>query len=337
MTSQLQAPSIQDFPRIYPIQEQLRFLVRYAITAPSTRNTQPWRFRVDRDRIVIRADLTRAQPVADGDRRELYLSLGCALENLLVAAEQFGFRHTVAYLPEWPGEEVAAVAAFRPGGHGSPERRGLTLQTLLVRRSAHGRFTDEPVDDADASALRACRTERDLELAFVTAPERRRVVQGLHRIANELALADPAYRAELAEWVGRGAFGTPWPVSRIGQAALSNRRAAQRLAGLDAVAAGASPLLVLISSRDDDRASQIRSGQLLERVWLTATSRGLALQPLSVTLETPRLRTRLSRAMGAELPWAQQLVRIGHPPEPGRHRTPRRPLGEVIDPPGAAS
>ncbi len=337
MTSRLQAPSIQDFPRIYPIQEQLRFLVRYAVIAPSTRNTQPWRFRVDRDRIVIRADLTRAQPAADRDRRELYLSLGCALENLLVAAEQFGFRHTVAYLPEWPDEEVAAMVAFRPGGHGSPERRGLTLQTLLVRRSAHGRFSDEPVDDADAAALRACLTERELELSFVTEPERRRVVQGLHRIANRLALADPDYREELAEWVGQGAFGTPWPVSRIGRAALSNRRVAQQLAGLDAVAVGSSPLLALLSSRDDDRPSQIRSGQLLERVWLTAASRGLALQPLSAALETPRLRARLSRVMGAGLPWAQQLMRIGHPREPGRHRTPRRPLDEVIESPGLAT
>jgi nitroreductase len=332
MTTQPQ-PSIQDFPRIYPIQEQLRFLVRYAILAPSTRNTQPWRFRVDRDRIEVRADLSRLQSVADRDRRELYLSLGCAIENLLVAAEQFGFRHTAAYLPAWPDEEVAATIAFRTGGRGSLERRGLTLQTLLVRRAAHGRFTDQPLSAEDVAALRTCAVESDLELSWVTDPERRRTVQGLHRLAHEIALADPAFREELADWVGQGAFGTPWPLAQIGRVALAREKVAHRLARFDAIAVGSAPLLVLISSRDDDRPSQIRSGQLLERLWLAATARGLGLQPLSATLEVPRLRTRLSHIMEARLPWPQQLVRIGHPGETGGHRTPRRPLGEVLDPP----
>jgi nitroreductase len=335
MSSRLREPSVQEFPRIYPIQEQLRFLLRYAVLAPSTRNTQPWRFRVDRERIEIRADLTRWHAVADPDRRELYLSLGCAIENLIVAAEQFGFRHAVAYLPAWPDEEVVAVLAFRPGGRGTPERRGLTLSTLLARRSAHGRFSSSEVCAADITALRQSLTESDLELSFATEPERRRVLQELHRMAHEIALADPAYRAELAGWVEGGAFGTPWPISKLGRAAIASGGVARELARLDAIAVGSAPLLMLISSRDDDRPSQIRSGQLLERLWLAATARGLGLQPLSAALEVPRLRSRLSSLMGAEFPWAQQLVRVGHPRHTSGHRTPRRPLEEVIDAPEA--
>jgi nitroreductase len=335
MSSRLREPSVQDFPRIYPIQEQLRFLVRYAILAPSTRNTQPWRFRVDRERIEIRADLNRWHSVADPDRRELYLSLGCAIENLIVAAEQFGLRHAVAYLPGLPDETVAAAVAFRPGGHGTPERRGLTLSTVLARRSAHGRFSDAEVDPAAITALEHCLTEPDLELTFATEPERRRVVQGLHRMAHEIALADPAYRAELADWVEGGAFGTPWPISALGRAAISSGLVARRLARLDAIAVGSAPLLILIGSRDDDRSSQIRSGQLLERLWLAATARGLGLQPLSAALAVPRLRSRLSGLMGARFPWGQQLVRVGRARHPAGHRTPRRPVEEVIDAPEA--
>lgn len=336
MATQSYQPSVQDFPRIFPIQEQLRFLVRYGILAPSTRNTQPWRFRVEGSCIEILADLARAQPVADRDRRELYLSLGCTLENLLVAAEQFGFRHAVAYLPCWPDEEVAARIAFLLGGRGSAERRGLTLQTLLARRSAHGRFTSEPVSEVDAVALRACVVEPELELTLVTEPECRRQVQALHRTANQIAVADPAFRAELAEWVGQGAFGTPWPLSQLGRAAITRERVAHQLARLDACAVGSAPMLALISSREDDRPSQIRSGQLLERLWLTATAHGLGLQPLSAALELPRLRTRLSDLMGARLPWAQQLVRLGHPRASVGPRTPRLPVDQVIDSPWAA-
>jgi nitroreductase len=337
MSTRLQEPSVQEFPRIYPVQEQLRYLVRYAVLAPSTRNTQPWRFRVERDCIDVLADLSRLQPVADRDRRELYLSLGCAIENLLVAAGQFGFRHEVAYFPRWPDEAVVARIALRPGGRGSPERRGLTLQTLLARRSAHGRFTAEPVSEESTQALHACVAEPDLELSLVTDSERRRAVQGLHRVAHEIALADPDYREELADWVGQGAFGTPWPLAQLGRAAIAREKVAHRLARFDAVAVGSAPVLALISSRDDDRGAQLRSGQLLERLWLTATAQGLGLQPLSAALEIPRLRARLSSVMRARLPWAQQLVRLGHPRRPDGHRTPRRPLYQVLDAPGPGS
>jgi hypothetical protein len=331
MSSRLVEPSVQEFPRTYPIQEQLRFLVRYATLAPSTRNTQPWRFGVDCERIEIRPDLTRWHPVADPDRRELYLSLGCAIENLIVAAEQFGFRHTMVYQPEWPHEEVAAVLAFRPGGRGSPERDGLTLATLLARRSAHGRFTERELSTADLDALRLRLADNDLDLAFVTEPERRRAVQELHRLGHEIAVTDPAYRRELADWVEGGAFGTPWPLSKLGSAAIESGGIARQLARLDAIAVGSAPVLLLISSRADDRQSQLRSGQLLERLWLAAAARDLGFQPLSAALATRNLRAQLASVMGARWQCAQQLVRVGHPRHSHGHRTPRRRVDEVID------
>jgi hypothetical protein len=49
----------------------------------------------------------------------------------------------------------------------------------------------------------------------------------------------------------------------------------------------------------------------------------------------PKLRLELSLVLDARLPWAQQLVRIGHPRGGSAHRTPRRPLDDVIDPPGS--
>jgi nitroreductase len=325
----------QGFPYIYPIQEQLHFLLRYAVMAPSTRNTQPWRFAVDGCRVTIRADLARTQPVADRDRRELYLSLGCAMENLVVAAEQFGFRHSVAYLPNFPDELVAAAVAFRAGGHRSAERANLRLQTIAGRRTAHGRFTDEKVSEDDVFALRQCVAERDLELSLVSDQEHRGAVGELHRVALETTLADPAFREELAEWVGQGALGTPWPMSVLGRVTIGSGVLAHRLARLEAVAVGSAPLLALVSSRDDGRPAQIRSGQLLERLWLTAEALGLGVQPLSASLELSDRRVELSRAMEARLPCAQQLVRIGHPRGASGHRTPRRPLDEVIDPSGA--
>ena len=53
--------------------------------------------------------------VADSDQREMHISVGCAMENLLVAAEHSGYGHLVAYFPEGEDNPVACVK-LNPGG-----------------------------------------------------------------------------------------------------------------------------------------------------------------------------------------------------------------------------
>jgi hypothetical protein len=60
-------------------------LVRAGVLAASAHNTQPWLFRVGRDRIDLYADLARGPGAMDPLRREMHLSLGCALENVVLA------------------------------------------------------------------------------------------------------------------------------------------------------------------------------------------------------------------------------------------------------------
>jgi len=54
--------------------------VRYATLAPSSHNTQCWRFRLERDRITIQPDFSRRCPAVDPDDHHLFVSLGCATE-----------------------------------------------------------------------------------------------------------------------------------------------------------------------------------------------------------------------------------------------------------------
>ncbi len=68
-----------DFPVQGGIADQLRFLVSYAVLAPSSYNTQPWLFRVRGDTLEIIADRCRGLPVVDPNDRELTISCGTAL------------------------------------------------------------------------------------------------------------------------------------------------------------------------------------------------------------------------------------------------------------------
>jgi hypothetical protein len=122
------------------------FLLKYTILAPSFLNTQPWRFEARPNEIRIFGDLKRWRKVADMDQRELYISIGCALENMLIAAEHFGYGHQVSYLE---GEQVAAVIKLNSGGkpssfrdaelfkaipEGVPFARSMRIGPCLLRR-----------------------------------------------------------------------------------------------------------------------------------------------------------------------------------------------------------
>ena len=77
--------------RISDIRPDFIYMMEQAVKAPSGHNTQPWLFRVQKDRIQILPDMSKSLPAVDPDNRELFISLGCAVENLCIAASYFGY------------------------------------------------------------------------------------------------------------------------------------------------------------------------------------------------------------------------------------------------------
>jgi nitroreductase len=76
-----------------------RELVRCATLAPSSHNTQCWKFAVTADgrSITLLPDLARRCPAVDPDDHHLFVSLGCATENLSQAALAHGFKANVQF------------------------------------------------------------------------------------------------------------------------------------------------------------------------------------------------------------------------------------------------
>ena len=88
------------------------FMVEYAIKAPSGHNTQPWLFRINENNIEIHPNFDRALPVVDFDNRELFISLGCALENLCITALEKGYDYDVETKSLSINEEGAEVVRY---------------------------------------------------------------------------------------------------------------------------------------------------------------------------------------------------------------------------------
>ena len=65
-------------------------LVRAAILAANPHNTQPWLFKLAAGRMEIYADTARNLGTFDPYLREMHIGLGCAIENMMLAAAAHG-------------------------------------------------------------------------------------------------------------------------------------------------------------------------------------------------------------------------------------------------------
>jgi len=317
------------YPQTASAERRANFLLRYAILAPSSHNTQPWLFNVREFEIRIYADTSRWLKVADPEQRELYISLGCALENLLVAAEYFGFGHEVVLCGPDDHDGPAAIVNLIPGGGASGWRAPEMLDAILARTTNYRSYESRAIPEETVQRLRGCCHEDGVGLALVDDPQLRREVHELVVHADARLFADPAWREELGHWIGRGAFGSPWLMAKLGQLAVTYLNTGRSTARRDAEVLMSAPVFGVLGATMDDRASRIRVGQVFERIYLTATLHRLGLQPMSQIVEVPELRSVLPVLLPEAGPYAMQPFRIGYA-EPDKERTPRRPLEEVL-------
>jgi nitroreductase len=308
--------------------------VEAAIAAPSIHNSQPWRFRIRDGGIDVFADRQRRLEVIDPSGRELLISVGAAVFNLRLAMRQRGRSPILQRRPD--RAEPDLVARVLPGRPVPPDAAVQALADAIFRRQTNRRpFARVVIPAAVLEDLtEAARLER--ATLRIASPVARGAILSLVRAAEQRLRTVGVYRAELAEWTrtlsayGRRdgvppqAFG-PWdaletmPLRDFGLAQPTLHRASEHFEPY--------PTIVVLSTDDGDTIEQwLRTGQALQRVWLTATVHGLAATPMSQPLEIPALRELVTDTTAGR--WAQVILRLGYAPPTAP--TPRRPLTEVM-------
>jgi hypothetical protein len=311
----------------------MRELIRYASLAASGHNTQPWKFAIAADTIAIHPDLARRLPAVDPDDRELWISLGCALENLLVAARAAG------YAPEVIFPNTADVIHVRltvDTPHGSP-----LFDAIPVRQNTRSEYDGRPVKGADLDQVQAVPLEPGIALHFVTNPMELNTVLEYVNQGNLRQFADRAFVDELIFWLRftkkealasrdglySACVGKP-PVPRwLGRMVVAWTKP-QRQADADAKKLRSSPGAVVVTSESEDKTAWVRAGQVYERLALTMTSLNIKSAFLNQPIEVIDVRRQLQTAIGLANARPQLLVRFGYAdPMP---RSLRRPVEQVL-------
>ncbi|WP_307722970.1 Acg family FMN-binding oxidoreductase [Gandjariella thermophila] len=312
---------------------QVEAALRAATAAPSLHNSQPWRFRCTSSAIELYADPARAVAVADPDHRELLLACGAALLNLRLAIRAMGVYPDVRGFPDPARPHLLAMV--RPAGRRAATPADRALAAAVARRRTNRRpFVPAPVPAAVRNRLRRAAEAERSWLAILDRTQMA-VLRALVDQAHRAQLADAQFVAEWRHWTGRAddtwdgvparsAGPAPEPQDEWVLRDFTAGRAARRVAGKDFEP---EPLIVVVGSFQDGRASQLQVGQAMQRVLLTATEEGLAASFLSQVVEVPQARRELRALIGGGL-WPQTVLRIGYgSPVPA---TPRRPLEDVL-------
>jgi len=315
------------FPTSGSLADRLRFLLRYAVLAPSSHNTQPWRFRLDGNRIDLFMDEARWLKVCDDDQRELHISVGCCWENLLVAADHFGIGYQIQYLPDSMQPLHAATAEFKDMAGTERDRR--LFQMIPVRHTNHKPYDGRSIPDDVLEQLAGCATEPNILVQLTSDHSIKQKVDELVVRADALEFADPAFREELGYWIGQGVFGTSWLMSKIGQLAVTHINLGTSTAKKDSAVLLSSPVLGLISSLDNRRDTQIQVGQVYQRLSLLAASYGIWCQPMSQIVQVEETKREVAQLQPDPQRFPQLPFRLGFA-EPEKQRTPRRSLAEVL-------
>jgi hypothetical protein len=321
-----------------PLELQLRFALNCAVLAPSTHNTQPWRFIVDGDTVQLCADRTRALAVSDPFCRELLISCGAALFNLRVALCRLGLAYAITLFPSEVAPDVVAFVRVTRDTFGDPELRRL-FDALTLRVTTRAPFVDEPVPAAlQQQFIDAC----DAEGAIACCVERQDQREALARLigdADHAQFADPHFRRELASWIHPQRRDDGMPAYGTAVAALLDHAAPLVTLAVRVFDVGAgqpampehlvqgSPLMVGISTMRDDREAWLAAGQALERMLLVAATAGMTASYLNQPIEVAPLRERLQTLLRTDaIP--QLLLRVGRGPQVSH--SPRRPMTDVM-------
>ncbi|MBP5364596.1 MAG: nitroreductase [Bacteroidales bacterium] len=312
--------------------ELAKILISFAVCAPSGHNSQPWKYQISENQIIIEPDFSKHLPVVDSTDRELFISLGCALENMQIAANHYGYSSDYTF----DGEKI--VVTFSGKGNCAEDT---LFASIKNRHTYRGQFSGERISP---EKLNFAENQEDVTTAiFHSESAEAQTLSRLIYEGNIIQMSDTAFKNELTQWMRfnkrhvaqtrnglcYNVLGFPATPKIFGRRIIKMFLKPKSQNKTDMAVNSSASAYCLFSAKENTAANWIKVGKALERFLLNVTASGLAYSFSNQPCEVPELAEQLRSELSVNS-YPSVLLRLGYGRKQAKHFAPREEPEVVI-------
>lgn len=313
----------------------LRELVRYATLAPSSHNTQCWKFQLQDRSITILPDFSRRCPAVDPDDHHLFVSIGCAAENLVQAALANGLHANVGF-------DDSAGHALRIALEPTKAVATSLFNAIPERQSTRTEYDGKPISAGELAMLEKAGQGSGVRVILFTEREAMEKVLEYVVQGNTAQMNDRAFVEELKTWIrfnatdavrtGDGLYaaasGNPTVPSWLGSLLFGLFFTPKAENDKYAKQVRSSAGIAIFVSEAENHAQWIEVGRCYERFALQSAALGIRNAMLNQPVEVSALRPQFATFLGIGGRRPDLVVRFGRGPK--LPSSLRRPIAAVL-------
>lgn len=269
--------------------------------APSGGNSQPWKFEVENNNIKVIALPEKDHPILNVEHRGTLIAHGALIENIRIAASNFNIETHVKLFPYGKeSETIADIELKKNDSLVSDEYYSEIERRTTNRKSYH----NKPIDDRLISEFKKLSLQfSNLHITFLSNNEQiKSIAKNLsigdrimfeNKTLSKLFFKELVWNKQDEKMKGGGLLVDTLEIKPPQRLILRliNYKPFMYLAlkvGLPKIIAkenentySSSPLMCVISTKNDDKLSFIEVGKYIEKLWLMATKEKLSCQIIS--------------------------------------------------------
>jgi len=295
-------------------------IIRHAVQAPSQLNSQPWRFEVEPGVIQLFPEFSRSLPSIDPCNTNLYISLGCALENLILASRELGYiaipeirtfpLHTMIRIRLTEGGKPDPSGLFDQIGHRQvvrSEYAPVHLSELLIRKlaaeSAQEGISILPLMQKELRSELIPLLGKGLQILNNQRPYVKEKVQWIRFSEKQAMLKGDGIRVESLD--------LPFSGTRLSRLFISSQLAEKNEFKRWSRLIHHSSGLVLFTAKQNRPDQWIKVGSSMQKFVLKLSHSGIQYAHIPVPMEYILIQKQLAETFGVEGNVPLQLLRIG--------------------------
>ncbi len=296
-------------------------MLENGIKAPSGHNTQPWKFKINKNSIDVYPNLEKELPIVDANHRELFISLGCAVENICLTANQLGYKYQIEII-----NQDNAPFIHIELNKGEVRKSPLFLQ-IDKRQTNRSVYNSKIIKEKTLNELKNLNIASPVSIFFYEKGKNEFLtLSELIYKGNEILFSNNEFKEELLDWIrfnkkevekkkdglAYNVLESPSLPKWLGKPIVKSFLKPKPQNKSEKEKLNSSSHLVIIATEKNTPENWILAGQVLERFLLKCTELGIAVAFSNQPCEVQELSNELRKKIEIKNNYPMLLMRIGY-------------------------